>query len=441
MRNHAILADIICFNVHTVDGYQGEENDVILLSLVRSNTQQSIGFLDNKNRLVVALSRARRGLYLFGNSVTLTFGESDDPNIGREPLWLPLILYMGSQRRYNLDEGLPITCSRHQTITMILEARDFAKLSGGCTLNCDREPLPCHHKCPLKCHAFEHGNLTICTEPCSATLICGHLCSRKCSIPCSCDICDQQDVNSLEIDALKINSESQNSMTGCLGFFSDEKNYCIREVPIKPIETTISKKSTTERLIDSTITKKGNKEKAQDFAKVSQISSPESQITKVSQNNNKWRRWDAYKADHMILEQQKVRNAHKITNSPIEYHDSHKSVVVRNGQRTTGKVSKMIIETTNPEPDCLKTKITANSNFMPKNLHSQNSTTNFQEKSTEDDQLLIDLRETGNDEHHARSEKTKNKINTLTGGSKKINFYPAPEKSTIDKKESKHLLD
>ena len=46
---------------------QGEENEVILLSLVRSNTDMKIGFLALTNRICVALSRARSALYIFGN--------------------------------------------------------------------------------------------------------------------------------------------------------------------------------------------------------------------------------------------------------------------------------------------------------------------------------------------------------------------------------------
>jgi superfamily I DNA and/or RNA helicase len=42
-----------------VDNFQGEENEIILLSLVRSNTENNIGFLKTDNRICVALSRAR----------------------------------------------------------------------------------------------------------------------------------------------------------------------------------------------------------------------------------------------------------------------------------------------------------------------------------------------------------------------------------------------
>jgi superfamily I DNA and/or RNA helicase len=50
-----------------VDNFQGEENDIILLSLVRSNEEENIGFLRTSNRVCVALSRAKKGFYCIGN--------------------------------------------------------------------------------------------------------------------------------------------------------------------------------------------------------------------------------------------------------------------------------------------------------------------------------------------------------------------------------------
>ncbi|GIY05615.1 NFX1-type zinc finger-containing protein 1 [Caerostris extrusa] len=50
-----------------VDNYQGEENDIILISFVRSNEEGQIGFLKISNRICVALSRAKKGLYCIGN--------------------------------------------------------------------------------------------------------------------------------------------------------------------------------------------------------------------------------------------------------------------------------------------------------------------------------------------------------------------------------------
>ena len=59
--------------VSTVDNYQGEENEIIILSLVRSNSEKRIGFLSIPNRVCVALSRAKRALYCVGNMEVLNF--------------------------------------------------------------------------------------------------------------------------------------------------------------------------------------------------------------------------------------------------------------------------------------------------------------------------------------------------------------------------------
>ena len=51
---------------------QGKENDIIIVSLVRSNKSFTIGFLSSMNRLCVAISRAKCALYLFGNRAALS---------------------------------------------------------------------------------------------------------------------------------------------------------------------------------------------------------------------------------------------------------------------------------------------------------------------------------------------------------------------------------
>lgn len=57
--------------VVTVDDYQGEENDIVILSLVRSNTDGNIGFVSVENRICVALSRARQGAHHRAISLSL----------------------------------------------------------------------------------------------------------------------------------------------------------------------------------------------------------------------------------------------------------------------------------------------------------------------------------------------------------------------------------
>lgn len=59
------------FSVRTVDGFQGQERDIICISLVRSNDNGEIGFLADTRRMNVALTRAKRKLIVFGDSATL----------------------------------------------------------------------------------------------------------------------------------------------------------------------------------------------------------------------------------------------------------------------------------------------------------------------------------------------------------------------------------
>ena len=59
-------------SVNTVDGFQGQERDVILISLVRSNDEGQIGFLKDLRRMNVAMTRARMQLIILGNKDTMT---------------------------------------------------------------------------------------------------------------------------------------------------------------------------------------------------------------------------------------------------------------------------------------------------------------------------------------------------------------------------------
>ena len=58
--------------VNTVDGFQGQERDVIVISLVRSNDEGQIGFLRDLRRMNVAITRARMKLIILGDTATMT---------------------------------------------------------------------------------------------------------------------------------------------------------------------------------------------------------------------------------------------------------------------------------------------------------------------------------------------------------------------------------
>jgi regulator of nonsense transcripts 1 len=73
--------------VASVDSFQGREKDYIILSCVRSNEHQGIGFLSDPRRLNVALTRARYGLIILGNPRVLT----------RQPVWSMLLMHFKEQ--------------------------------------------------------------------------------------------------------------------------------------------------------------------------------------------------------------------------------------------------------------------------------------------------------------------------------------------------------
>jgi helicase required for RNAi-mediated heterochromatin assembly 1 len=136
--------------VVTVDSYQGEENDIVLLSLVRSNNKHKIGFLNVDNRVCVALSRARRGFYIFGNGEMLacesaTWGDVVEIMYGKKSS------ANNPNKRRNVGYHLPLQCSNHGRKVWIEDPDDWDLINGGCDQKCGCA-LPCGHKCTLRCH-------------------------------------------------------------------------------------------------------------------------------------------------------------------------------------------------------------------------------------------------------------------------------------------------
>ncbi|KAG8751519.1 hypothetical protein FRC14_007810 [Serendipita sp. 396] len=130
--------------LRTVDNFQGEEADVVILSLVRNHGSEkagTIGFLKSPNRVNVALTRARHGLFVFGNGDLLS-SKSD--------MWTKVTNYFKETDCYGT--GLPIACHLHpDPVQWVDSAEKLRQISpeGGCLRPCGYG-LECRHTCPSK---------------------------------------------------------------------------------------------------------------------------------------------------------------------------------------------------------------------------------------------------------------------------------------------------
>lgn len=158
----------------TIDDYQGEENDVIILSLVRSNAERKLGFCSIENRIIVALSRARYGMYILGDAEM--FRQDDN--------WYKVLSKLEARGR--VAQGMNLCCAKHPTDkSIVFAAEDFDTKAkhGGCHRKCNSLLPRCGHRCVLHCHPFDQEHKDIaCLQMCSRSRPAG--CSHKCPNVC-----------------------------------------------------------------------------------------------------------------------------------------------------------------------------------------------------------------------------------------------------------------
>lgn len=143
-----------------MDIFQGQEAKIVIVSLVRNTgtfetNSASIGFLkvcqfndatvpyitfstQSSNRINVALSRAKHGLYILGNA----------SNLRRNETWSTIVDDL--EARDQIGPALPIVCPRHPNeVRLISEPGELDRHApyGGCLEPCGSQ-LPCGHTCP-----------------------------------------------------------------------------------------------------------------------------------------------------------------------------------------------------------------------------------------------------------------------------------------------------
>lgn len=161
--------------ISTIDNYQGEESDIVIACLTRSNNTGAIGFMSSPQRVNVLLSRARNGLIMIGNADT--FMNSRKGN----DVWVPLMDQL--KRDGRVYDGFPIKCERHPEKTALLtEKEQFDEVcpDGGCSEPCGKL-LNCGiHTCPLRCHQLQDHSQMKCKVIIHTTCPSAHKTTRKC---------------------------------------------------------------------------------------------------------------------------------------------------------------------------------------------------------------------------------------------------------------------
>ena len=100
------------------DNYQGEESDIVIATLTRSNSDHDIGFMYSPERLNVLLSRARNAMIMIGNADTFTGSKK-----GGE-LWTRLFKML--RKGGHIYEGLPVKCFRHPSrVAVVKDSKQF----------------------------------------------------------------------------------------------------------------------------------------------------------------------------------------------------------------------------------------------------------------------------------------------------------------------------
>ena len=163
-------------HVCTIDEFQGDENDVIIVSLVRSTRPPgdprppSMGYLNVQNRLVVASSRARCAMIFVGNAEHLRKCTKRQLKgrhaTGTMARWDEVLYHMES--RSLAGDNLPLRCPRHPNGPPIL-------LCSGSKPSLSPLHSAAYTISELRGHSSRH--MRLCTAPCKAQMACGlHTC-------------------------------------------------------------------------------------------------------------------------------------------------------------------------------------------------------------------------------------------------------------------------
>ncbi|KAI9729943.1 MAG: hypothetical protein M1834_006140 [Cirrosporium novae-zelandiae] len=177
--------------ISTIDNYQGEESDIVIASLTRSNSTADIGFMAAPERLNVLISRARNALIMIGNAQTFLNARK-----GKDT-WVPFFDVL--RKDGHVYDGFPIKCERHPGKAWILrcpEDFDLQCPDGGCSEPCGTK-LPCDiHNCPQRCHRLKDHSKMTCYQFIKEKCEKGHKYTWQCvrKRPTKCPKCEVEEM-------------------------------------------------------------------------------------------------------------------------------------------------------------------------------------------------------------------------------------------------------
>ncbi|KAL4433368.1 hypothetical protein ABPG74_017472 [Tetrahymena malaccensis] len=155
--------------VQTIDNYQGEENEVIILSLVRSFPNH-LGFVKIQNRVNVSISRAKKGFIILGNTKLLAT---------KIPIWQK-IFQKAATKNHIFEDTFSVKCPQHQKQLNFSDSNSFYKIiNGGCNKPCKQQNLKCQHTCNYRCHYGDCDNFD-CMQNVDYVFKCGHEAQVEC---------------------------------------------------------------------------------------------------------------------------------------------------------------------------------------------------------------------------------------------------------------------
>ncbi|KAG6147076.1 hypothetical protein E4U28_007793 [Claviceps purpurea] len=162
--------------ISTIDNYQGEESDIVIASLTRSNGKGDIGFMKAPQRLNVLLSRARNCLIMYGNMDTFMASARGNN------CWVPFFGLL--KKKGFLRDGLEVRCEQHpERRNLLTRPADFGVKcpDGGCSEICNATLKCGQHTCTRLCHRAEDHSFTPCWTVLPKTCAKQHSYTVKCS--------------------------------------------------------------------------------------------------------------------------------------------------------------------------------------------------------------------------------------------------------------------